>query len=78
MLGLYARALEQEGISTAMITLLPEVTDKVGVPRSLHVPFQLGKPCGEPFDSSTRRSVLLQLLNLLKHPSKNVSKYRIE
>ena len=38
-----------------MVTLLPDITEKVGVPRILHVPFKLGRPCGEPFDFDTRK-----------------------
>jgi hypothetical protein len=69
VLGLYARALEESGVATAMITLLPEVTDKVGVPRTLHVPFKLGRPCGEPFDFAARKKVLYQLLELAERPA---------
>ncbi|GKW46294.1 hypothetical protein NCCP2050_19860 [Planococcus sp. NCCP-2050] len=69
MLGLYARALEERGTATAMITILPEVTDAVGVPRTMHVPFKLGRPCGEPFDFETRKKVVDQLLALALKPS---------
>lgn len=65
MLGLYARALEASHIPTAMVTLFPEITDKVGAPRTLHVPFKMGRPCGEPFDFDTRKRVVDQLLELL-------------
>lgn len=59
-----------------MITVLPDVTEKVGVPRSLHVPFKLGRPCGEPFDFDTRRKVLDQLLHLLTKPAGTMIKYK--
>ncbi|GAX90970.1 hypothetical protein EFBL_2630 [Effusibacillus lacus] len=52
-----------------MITILPEVTQEVGVPRTLHVPFKLGRPCGEPFDFHTRKRVVLRLLDLTAKPS---------
>ena len=52
-----------------MVSVFPEVTDKVGAPRTLHVPFKMGRPCGEPFDFDTRRKVLLQLLQLAGMPS---------
>lgn len=68
MLGLYARALEASGVATSMITILPEVTEKTGVPRTLHVPFKLGRPCGEPFDFDTRKKVVNQLLELAEKP----------
>ena len=52
-----------------MVTLFPEVTDKVAAPRTLHVPFKMGRPCGEPFDFETRTKVVDQLLELLALPS---------
>ncbi|MDQ0428581.1 hypothetical protein QOZ98_001407 [Planomicrobium stackebrandtii] len=76
MLGLYARALEASHIPTAMVTLFPEITDKVGAPRTLHVPFKMGRPCGEPFDFETRGKVVDQLLELLTLPSGSREKYR--
>jgi len=60
-----------------MVTILPEITEKVGVPRVLHVPFKLGRPCGEPFDFETRRKVLDQLLELLKKPSATMIEYEV-
>jgi len=47
-----------------MITILPDVTEKLKVPRVLHVPFKMGRPCGEPFDLEARQKVLDQLLQL--------------
>lgn len=75
MLGLYARALEEAGVVTAMVTILPDITDKVGVPRAMRVPFKLGRPCGEPFDDATRRKVLEQLLQLLTKPAGTMVDY---
>lgn len=58
-----------------MITILPDVTEKVGVPRTLHVPFKLGRPCGEPFDFDTRKKVIEQLLELAALPAGTRLKY---
>lgn len=52
-----------------MVTLFPEVTDKAGVPRTLQVPFPMGRPCGEPFDFETRKKVVEQLLGLAALPA---------
>jgi hypothetical protein len=52
-----------------MVSIFPEVTDKVGAPRTLHVPFKMGRPCGEPFDFETRKKVLKQLLGLALMPA---------
>ncbi|RAZ77814.1 hypothetical protein [Planococcus halotolerans] len=60
-----------------MITLFPEVTDKVAAPRTMHVPFKMGRPCGEPFDFDTRKKVVDQLLELLALPSGLPSETRV-
>ncbi|TWT25947.1 hypothetical protein [Planomicrobium sp. CPCC 101110] len=52
-----------------MVSIFPEVTEKVGAPRTLHVPFKMGRPCGEPFDFEARTRVLEQLLELAQLPS---------
>lgn len=44
--------------------MLPEITAKVGVPRSLEVPWPLGFPLGEPDDPELQREVLRRLLAL--------------
>ena len=49
---------------TASITMLPEITRKIGVPRTLEVPWPLGFPLGEPDDPALQREVLVQLLAL--------------
>ncbi|WP_088104090.1 hypothetical protein [Halalkalibacter urbisdiaboli] len=51
-----------------MITLIPGIVEKAKIPRSLQVPFRLGRPCGEPFDMETRIHVLNQLLEVAKQP----------
>jgi hypothetical protein len=58
-----------------MVTLLPEVSEKAKIPRSLHVPFKLGRPCGEPFDYATREKVVKQLLLLAEKPAGTIEKY---
>lgn len=59
-----------------MITILPEVTNAVGVPRTMQVPFKLGRPCGEPFDFETRKKVVDQLLALVFKPAGTRTEYR--
>jgi hypothetical protein len=49
---------------TASITMLPEVTRKVRVPRALAVPYPLGYPLGPPDDPAQQRRILLALLAL--------------
>ena len=64
-MGLAQAELERSGIVTASITMLPEITARIGVPRSLEVPFPLGYPLGVPNDAGMQRAVLVSLLELL-------------
>lgn len=49
---------------TASLTLLPQVTRRLRVPRALSVPFPLGFPLGEPANPALQREVLRALLAL--------------
>jgi hypothetical protein len=62
--GLAAAAIEPRGIATASITMLPEITAKVGVPRALEVPWPLGDPLGRADDADLQRRVLRAALAL--------------
>ena len=65
-MGLAQAELERRGIVTASITMLPEITAKIGVPRTLAVPFPLGYPLGVPNDSGVQGAVLRALLGPLE------------
>ena len=62
--GLVQRALEERGMVTASISLLPEITAKLRPPRALEVPYALGFPLGEPNRPETQRRILKALLAL--------------
>jgi len=64
--GLAQAEIERRGIATASITMLPEITAKIGVPRALQVPFPLGFPFGEANNSELQRRVLRALLMLVR------------
>ncbi|HET9179931.1 MAG TPA: hypothetical protein VFQ24_16370 [Terriglobia bacterium] len=64
--GLIAGIIEQAGIATIGLSLLKMVTRKVRPPRSLHVPFPLGYPLGEPNDARLQQQVVRAALNLLQ------------
>lgn len=53
------------GIATTVVGLVRPHLVKSKVPRSLFVPFQLGRPLGEPSDAAFQRRVLMHALNLL-------------
>lgn len=59
--GLVQRAIEAEGITTISMTMLPEITRKVGVPRALAVRLPLGHPFGMP----GQRFLQAQLIRLM-------------
>lgn len=62
--GLIARALEENEITTVMISLLDEVTKKTRPPRVLSVPFGFGQPLGPPEEVTVQAEVLQLALNL--------------
>ena len=63
--GLVAGELERRGIATTSVTMLREITEKVGTPRALAVPFALGYPLGRPHDAELQTKVVRQALALL-------------
>ena len=58
--------IEEHGIPTACISLIRPHSERVKPPRSLWVPFELGRPLGVPNDADFQRKVLLKLLRLLE------------
>jgi hypothetical protein len=64
--GLAQAELERRGIVTASITMLPEITARIGVPRALEVPFPLGYPLGLPNDPAMQLAILRALLELVE------------
>jgi hypothetical protein len=57
--------LEERGLATTVIALVLPHVEKTKPPRALMTPFMLGRPLGEPNDSSFQKRVLKQALNLL-------------
>jgi D-proline reductase (dithiol) PrdB len=60
------RALEAGGLATVSITLLREITAKLGVPRAYHVPFPFGHALGEPGQTVRQRAILDAALAVLE------------
>lgn len=68
--GLIQSVIEKAGIPTVSITMLPELTQRVGPPRALSIDRPLGYPLGSPHDSQVQKRILtaaLQLLSLQLH-----------
>lgn len=58
--------LESRGVPCVAIGAVRVQMEKTQPPRGLFVPFQLGRPLGEPEDAGFQRHVLLQALGLLE------------
>ena len=60
--------LESEGLSTTGISLVREHTETMAPPRSLWVPFPLGRPLGAAGDAAFQHRVIAAALALLDRP----------
>ena len=58
--------IETRGVPTTVIGLVRPNLEATRPPRALFVPFQLGRPLGEPGDAAFQRRVLLHALGLLE------------
>lgn len=61
-----AHYFEDEGIATTLIALVRRHAEATRPPRALWVPFELGRPLGEPNDPSFQRHVVRAALGLLE------------
>ena len=61
-----AHWLEEEGIATTLVALFRPHAEAVQPPRTLWVPFELGRPLGPPGDPAFQRRVLKAALRLLE------------
>ncbi len=64
-----AHYLERRGIATVAIALVHEHAEAIANPRSLSVPFELGRPLGAPDNPEFQRRVLRAALALLDRPA---------
>jgi D-proline reductase (dithiol) PrdB len=72
--GLVARAIEEAGIPTIVISISLDITQKVCPPRAVVVRFPFGHALGEPGNRLQQRRVLLEAFKLLieaKEPTIN-------
>ncbi len=65
-MGLVARFLEQEGISTIILTPTPEFNRELGFPRIAAIEYPYGRPVGEVGDVEGQRKILLETLAALE------------
>ncbi|HSE16326.1 MAG TPA: hypothetical protein VLB46_04695 [Pyrinomonadaceae bacterium] len=64
-MGLVQRVLETSGIPTVALSMIPDLTRAVGVPRLAGISYPLGQPLGRPHDVDGQRAVLRATLELL-------------
>jgi len=67
--GLAQRILEAAGIATVTLSMIPDLTRAVGVPRNVGVSHPMGQPFGRPGDADRQRAVLRAMLELLASAS---------
>ena len=68
-MGGLGQYLEEEGLATTQVSLIRVHTEKIRPPRALWVPFDLGRPLGEPNDPAFQRRVVIAALRLLEAES---------
>jgi len=56
------RVLEARGIPTVALSMIPELTRAVGVPRLAGIGYPMGRPLGRPHDADGQRAVLRAVL----------------
>ena len=59
------RVLEALGIPTVALSMIPELTRAVGVPRLAGIGYPMGRPLGRPHDADGQRAVLRAVLEVL-------------
>ena len=60
-----ARRIEEAGIPTVVVTMMPETAEQLLAPRVVGVEFPFGHPFGRPGDRALQRRVLVTALTLL-------------
>ena len=56
---------EEEGLPTSLISLVRPHSEKIGPPRAMWAPFELGRPLGAPDEPEFQKRVLISCLALL-------------
>ena len=61
--------LEDEGLPTVAVSVIRLQSERFGNPRSLWVPFELGRPLGTPNNALFQKDVIRSALELLEIPA---------
>jgi len=68
--GLVARSLEENGLSTVVLTMMPEFNREIGIPRVAAIEHPFGRIVGEVDDSDGQTAVLAAALAVLENAEK--------
>jgi hypothetical protein len=63
--GLVQRVLEASGIPTVALSMIPDLTRAVGVPRLAGIGYPMGRALGRPHDADGQRAVLRATVEVL-------------
>ena len=58
--------MEREGIATASVSIVKEITAELAPPRAVFVPWPLGHPFGRAGNIEQQRAVLYDMIELLE------------
>jgi hypothetical protein len=61
-----ARVIEAAGISTVMVTMVPDLAERIGVPRIVGVEFPFGHTLGHAGESEEQMKVIRDALRVLR------------
>jgi len=64
--GLVQRVIEAAGIPTVSLSMIPDFTRAVGVPRLAGLAYPMSRPMGRPGDADGQRAVLAATLAVLE------------
>ena len=64
-MGLVAREIEEAGIATVALSMIPALTVATGAPRVAGIAYPMGRPMGAPGDAEGQRAVLRAALDVL-------------
>ena len=64
-MGLVARFLEENGLSTLLLTMTPEFNREIGMPRIAAIEYPYGRVVGDVNDAEGQKHVLMEALSVL-------------
>ena len=66
-MGLVARSLEEQGIATVVLSMMPEFNREIGIPRVAAIEHPFGRIVGEVGDVDGQKQVLKTALSVLEN-----------